>query len=153
MRASDSLVESGINQLYARCVDAVWRWDYAAFGRCFAPDAHWDILGFHFRGRVEIARGLAELSRDNARVLLSLGIPLLTIECGVVHGRTLLTELVKRKDGGGAATIGVYHEHYTLRRDRWLFQSRRFEMHYFGPTDFAADLWPASDNLAPAIQR
>ena len=43
--------ESGIRQLHARYLDAVWRKDFDAFGDCFAENAEWRIGGKILRGR------------------------------------------------------------------------------------------------------
>ena len=37
------VADSGIRQLYARYIDAVWRKDADAFGKCFAENGEWKI--------------------------------------------------------------------------------------------------------------
>ena len=53
------VADSGIRQLYARYIDAVWRKDADAFGKCFAENAEWKIAGMHMRGRAEISGAIA----------------------------------------------------------------------------------------------
>lgn len=132
--------ESGVRQLYARCIDAVWRKDTAAFADCFTEDGEWKIAGRHLRGRAEIGNGFEELLSPNERVLMIFGPPLLQVGSGAAQGRCYVTEMIKRKDKMNASTIGTYYEHFVEQADQWRFQSRYFSLHYYGPADLSAPI-------------
>jgi uncharacterized protein (TIGR02246 family) len=147
---TDFLVaESGIRQLHARFVDAVWRKDAEAFGECFALGGEWKIAGMHMRGRAEIASQFANLLSVCDRVLIILGLPVLEVGDGVATGRLHATEYAKLGDGSSAMTIGVYYDRYVEEGGRWRFQWRHWGLHYRGPTDFSAPLVECPDYGPP----
>jgi len=143
------LVESGIRQLYARCIDAVWRKNSGEFAGCFAEDGEWKIAGLHMRGREEIDEGFKKLLSPNERVLMIPSLPVLDIGEGTVSGRTYVTELVKKKDNQGLRTIGTYFERFVQQGERWLFQWRHFALHYYGPPDLSAPFYDHPDFGSP----
>jgi hypothetical protein len=131
------LAESGIRQLHARCIDAVWRKDAAAFADCFTADGEWIIAGVHARGRAQLKIEFDQFLGLNERVLMHFGAPILSVEDGSAVGRTHVYEDVKTIDGRGMKTIGTYHERFVLAGDLWLFAWRRFDMRYFGSPDLS----------------
>ncbi len=140
------IADSGIRQLHARFVDAVFRKDAQAFADCFAENAEWKIAGLHIRGREEIGNMIGKLLGVCARVQIILGMPILALESsGVASGRIPVTELAKMADGSSALTLGIYHDRYVEVDGRWLFQWRHFSLHYRGPTDLSAALVESPD--------
>lgn len=137
--------ESGIRQLYARFIDAVWRKDARAFADCFTEQGEWKIAGMHFKGRSEIEATFSKLMATSDRVLIIPGLPVLTVGEGTATGRIHTTELAKMQDGGSAMTLGVYYDRYIEGSDRWRFQWRHFSLHYRGPTDLSAALVESPD--------
>lgn len=142
-------VEAAIRQLHARYIDAVWRRDADAFVDCFAEQAEWKIAGRHLRGRGEIRAAFEAFMQPSERVLMSLGTPVLEVGAGVAVGRTPATELIKRRDGGVARTVGVYHERFVETGDGWRFAWRHWSYHYYGPPDFSADFFDSPDYGPP----
>jgi SnoaL-like domain len=143
------IAESGIRQLHARFIDAVWRQDADAFADCFAEDGEWKLASMHMRGREEIRSSFAKLLGVTARVQLIPGIPLLEFGEGSASGRIQCTELCKMRDGSSALTIGVYYDRYVEGGGRWRFQWRHFGLHYRGPIDLSADLVECPDYGPP----
>jgi uncharacterized protein (TIGR02246 family) len=141
--------ECGIRQLHARCIDAVWRKDSAAFADCFAVDGEWIIAGVHARGRAQLVAVFDKFLGLNERVLMHFGAPILSLGDGSAVGRTHVSEDVKTVDGRGMKTIGIYHERLVLAGDRWLFAWRRFDMHYFGPPDLSGPFFDVPDQGPP----
>lgn len=139
------LAESGIRQLYARCVDAAWRQDTDAFVDCYADGGEWKIAGLHMRGRDEIRAGFEDLLSPNELVLMIMAPPFLEIGDGTASGRTYVTELVKKKNNEGVITIGTYYERFVRHGDRWYFQWRHFALHYYGPNDLSVSLYRHPD--------
>jgi len=136
------VADSGIRQLHARFVDAVWRKDSEAFGNCFAEDGEWKIAGLHMRGRADVGSGFGRLLGVCERVRLIVGDPILEVGDGVASGRMQVTELAKMMDGSSAITLGVYYDRYVEAGDRWLFKWRHWGFHYRGPFDLSV---PFSD--------
>lgn len=143
------LADSGIRQLHARFVDAVWRKDTEAYAACFAEDAEWKIATMHIRGRADIGSTFAKLMAACARVQMIPGMPVLEIGRGTATGRIQITEFAKMADGSSAMTLGVYYDRYVEDGDRWRFQWRHFGLHYRGPTDLSAALVECPDYGPP----
>ncbi len=141
--------ECAIRQLYARCTDAVWRRDYAAFTACFAADATWKIAGLTLRGHAEIHAGITRFLAPSQRVLLQFGLTVLDVGDQTATGRTPLTEYVKLKDGTGVRTLGVYYDRFARHQGDWLFAARHFDMAYYGPPDISAAAYPCADYGPP----
>lgn len=139
--------DSGIRQLHARFIDAVWRKDEEAFADCFAEDGEWKIAGMHFHGRDEIAATFGKLLGRCARVQIIAGTPILEVGegTGTAIGRIQVTELAKMEDGSSALTLGVYYDRYVEGGDRWRFQWRHFSLEYRGPIDLSAELVGSPD--------
>lgn len=132
------VADSGIRQLHARFVDAVWRKDNEAFADCFAQDGEWKIAGMHMRGSAEIGSKIGALLASCERVQLILSMPVLEVGDGEASGRIQVTELAKLMDGSSAMTFGVYYDRYVEEGDRWRFQWRHWALHYRGPIDLSA---------------
>jgi len=139
------IADSGIRQLHARFVDAVWRKDADAFADCFAEDGEWKIAGLHMRGRAEIGGQIGNLLSSCERVQLILGLPILEVEQDTATGRMQVTELAKLTDGSSAMTFGIYYDRYVREGERWRFQWRHWTLHYRGPTDLSAALVDGPD--------
>lgn len=141
--------ESGIRQLHARFVDAVWRKDPEAFAACFTTDGEWKIAQMHIQGREEIRRQFANLLSACERALMLMGIPLLEVREGSVSGRIHFTEYAKLVDGSGAQRLGVYYDRYAQHDGVWLFEWRHLGLHYTGPSDLSAALTDCPDYGPP----
>lgn len=137
--------ESGIRQLHARFVDAVWRKDAEAFAGCFTEDGEWKIAAMQMRGRSEIQSTFSQLLSTSERALMIPGIPLLEVGQGTAIGRIHFTELAKLTDGSSAMRIAVYYDRYLEQDGQWLFQWRHLGLHYAGPTDLSAALVECPD--------
>jgi uncharacterized protein (TIGR02246 family) len=132
------IAESAIRQLHARCVDAVFRKDTAAFADCYAEDGEWKIAGMHMKGRAQIASEFEKFMAPCERVLMLFTDPVLEVGEGVASGRSYVTEFMKYPDGRAVRTIGLYYERYVEQKDRWRFQWRHWNLYYYGPPDFSA---------------
>lgn len=137
--------ESGIRQLHARCAEAVWRKDGAAFADCFVEDGQWVIAGVHARGRDQIRAEFDRFLALNERVLMRFGTPVLWRDGDAVVGRTFASEDIKTVGGRGLKTIGVYHERFVASGGGWLFERRQFDLHYFGARDLSDTFFDISE--------
>ena len=133
------VAESGIRQLHARFVDAVWRQDEASVADCVAEDAEWKIATMHLRGRAEIAGTLTKLLAYCKRIRLIVGDPVLEVGEGVASGRVPVTEFAQLQDGSPVMTLGWYFDRYVQEGDRWRYKWRHFGLHYRGPMDLSGE--------------
>lgn len=135
------IAEAGIRQLYGRYADAVWRQDSVAFAECFTEDAVWKIAGRTVAGLADIV-GLFEQSvAPSERVMMWLGIPVLEVAGATATGRVQVTELIKRRDGSGVRTLGLYYERYVEQGGRWRFAWHHFNLYYLGPPDLTNEIY------------
>lgn len=143
---TDFLVaESGIRQLHAHCVEAIWRKDGDAFANCFTEDGEWKIAGLHMRGRAEIRSTFERLLGRCERVLTLLSTPILDVGDGAAFGRTYVFEHAKMADGSGAKTIGIYYERFVEEAGSWKFKWRHWSLQYRGPADFSEPFYDSPD--------
>lgn len=129
------LADSGVRQLHARFIDAVWRQDAEEFSACFAREGEWKIAGFVFRGRAEIAEACVKLLGRCRRIHLIVGHPILEVTGKRAQGRVNLTEFALMNDGSTAMTIGWYHDRYVEEEGRWRFEKRHWSFKYRGAPD------------------
>lgn len=139
------IAESEINRLHAVLQDAVWRQDLDAFSACFCEDAIWKIGGRVIHGRPDIREFLANALSQSAKVMIFTGTPILEIDGDIASGRVSSTEYVKRRNGDAVRTLGVFYDRYIKGEGGWKISWRHFAMHYYGPPDFSAPLFDASD--------
>ncbi|MFA7602066.1 MAG: nuclear transport factor 2 family protein [Novosphingobium sp.] len=141
--------EFGIRQLHARCADAVWRKDASAFADCFAEHGVWKVAGLRLAGREAVAEGFAGLTAMNQRILMRFATPIVSIDAEGVSARTHVVEHVKRNDGSGMTSIGIYFERFVEVGGAWQFTWRHFDFCYFGPPDLSAELYAFVDRGPP----
>ena len=141
--------ESGIRQLQARYIDAVWRKDYAAFGDCFTEDAEWHIAGKVHRGRAACVQFMEAVMPLFNRVLMTMQTPILEVQGSAVTGRTYVTEINAVKDQPAAFSIAIYYDRFVLQGDRWRFGWHHYQLHYLGPPDMTGRFYPATDYGRP----
>jgi uncharacterized protein (TIGR02246 family) len=136
------LAETGIRQLHARYVDAVWRKDYEAFGNCFTEDAEWRITGMVMRGREEILKSIKTRLPYCERVIMTFRTPLLHVYGdGTASSRTYVTELNAFKNGRPGSSVATYWERFVQEGDVWRFKWRMFQLHYLGSAEFTDPLY------------
>lgn len=131
------LAESGIRQLQARCIDAVWRKDFAAFGDCFAEDAEWRIAGKVLRGRSQCIAFLEQMMPNIDRVLMTMQTPILEVGEGTAIGRTYMTEMTARKGRSPVLPIGIYYDRFVRQGERWRYAWHHYQSYYYGPADLS----------------
>jgi hypothetical protein len=143
------VAESGIRQLQARYVDAVWRKDYAAFGECFSEDCEWRISAKIIRGRAEAVAFIQSMMVKTRRLLITLRTPILEVGDGVASGRTYFTAQNALTDGTGFTPMGMYYERFAEQDGRWRFTWRLFQTHYSGPPDLTGTFYENPDYGSP----
>lgn len=141
--------EAGIRQLHARCADAVWRKDAAAFGACFTKDGEWRIAGMVMKGSDTIAGSFGQIMTGFNRVLMTFRTPILEVGSGIASGRTYVTEQSAFADGKRTLAISTYYERFVEEGDRWLFAWRLFQLHYLGPADLSGSYFENKDYGPP----
>ena len=146
------LAESGIRQLYGCYADAVWRQDSASFGQCFTEDAVWKIAGRRAVGRAEIVALFEASLAASERVMFWSAIQGIELCAGGATGRAQVTELIKRKDGQGLRTLGMYYERFAVEDGAWRIAWHHFDLLYLGTPDLSDAIYDAPDyGPAPAM--
>jgi ketosteroid isomerase-like protein len=135
------VAESGIRQLHARCVDAVWRKDAKAFADCFTEDGEWHIARLQFRGRAAVEKAFAEFLGQFDRALMTFRTPCLEVKGGTAAGRTYVTEQSRYTNGRSVNSIGIYYERFVEQGGSWRFSWRHFQLHYVGPPDLSGQFF------------
>lgn len=143
------IAESGIRQLYGRYADAVWRQDSQAFGACFTDNAVWKIAGRRAEGRAEIVALFEASLAANERVMFWSGILGIELCAGGATGRAQVTELIKRKDGQGLRTLGMYYERFAAQDGVWRFAWHHFDLLYYGAPDLSDAIYDAPEYGPP----
>lgn len=133
------VAQAGINQLYARFVDAVWRQDKDVIADCITEDVVWKIAGMEFKGREQASTTITKFLNGCKRIRLIIGTPVLDVGDAKATGRVPVTELTQMADGGAVMTLGVYYDHYVQQGDKWRFSRRHFGLHYRGPMDLSGE--------------
>lgn len=132
------VADSGIRQLHARFIDAVWRQDAEEFAACWTTDGVWKIAGMALTGREAIADACVRLLGRCEKIHLILGPPILEVSGTTAIGRMNVTEFAKMHDGSTAMTFGWYHDRYAEQDGRWRFASRHWSFKYRGAPDLTA---------------
>lgn len=141
--------EAGIRQLQARCSDAVWRKDMAAFGQCFAEDAEWRIAGKVAQGRDQCIAFLAQVLPHIRRVLITMQTPILEVAGDTAIGRTYLTEANAREGKSAVFPMGVYYDRFVRQNGRWYFHWHHYQSFYYGPNDLSGPFAQFTDYGPP----
>lgn len=138
-----------VRDLHARYTDAVFRKDFVAFAECFTHDGEWRIAGRVFRGRPQIAEGIAAILSRLARVLITFRTPILAWQEDGLVGRTYIDEHCAWLDGQTNINIGRYYERFAPEDGRLRFTWRLFELHYRGPPDLTGQFFDHADYGPP----
>ena len=139
------MAESGIRQLHARFVDAVWRQDADCFADCFAQDGVWKIAGMAIQGREKLGDACRMMLGRCKHIHLIVGLPLLEVGEGTAIGRINMTEFSKMQDDTTAMVIGWYHDRYVDEGGHWRFASRHWSFKYKGPPDLTGEYFDTPD--------
>lgn len=135
----------GIEQLHARFVDATFRQDSEQFAQCFAKDGVWKIAGMEMAGRDTILGRIGPMLGYCERIQLLAQTPIIELTDAGAQGRQQMVELSKLRDGTGAMTIGVYHDHYVQEDGAWRYARRFWSLKYRGPLDMSGFFAPTPD--------
>lgn len=137
--------DAGIRQLQSRYIDALWRWDWEAFGDCFTEDAEWRIAGRVNQGRAACVAFLQEFRSLFERVKMTMQSPILDVGDGWANARTEVLEHNILKSRELRITIGSYHDHCVEQGGRWRFAWHFYQLYYLGPPDMSGDFYEIAD--------
>lgn len=130
-----------LRQLAERYIDAVNRFDADAWAATWAPDGVWD-LGTPVTGREQIReRWLVAMSHIPNVFMHVLSGVVDSVEDDTASGRWYLNEYLNLPDGSRSMNALCYVDRYRRIDGEWLFQSRRLEALYRGPTDLSGQFF------------
>lgn len=130
-----------LRQLAERYIDAVNRFDADAWAATWAPDGVWD-LGTPVTGREQIReRWLVAMNHIPNVFMHVLSGVVDSVEGDTASGRWYLNEYLNLPDGSRSMNALCYVDRYRRIDGEWLFQSRRLEALYRGPTDLSGQFF------------
>ena len=133
-----------IRQVAERYVDAVNRFDAAAWGQTWAPDGEWQ-LGETYRGREQMVERWTSVMQSIPNVYMH-------VYSGVVDdvtgdsasGRWYMGEFLNLPDGSRSMNSICYFDTYTRIDGQWYIKTRRFSALYRGPADLGGEFFKLS---------
>jgi ketosteroid isomerase-like protein len=142
--------ELEIRTLVARYAEAVTRRDADAWGRTWAEDGEWQLIGRKARGRDDLVKLWLELMGGLEFVCQLPAGGIIDIDGDTGRGRWQITEHGRFGGGSPLLNVGLYHDRYVRENGRWRFEFRRFDPLYMGAPDMSGNLVPIPDDLPPA---
>ncbi len=131
-----------LQDLMARYVDAVNRVDGAAWAATWAEDGKWSLLGNEVAGRDSILAYWRQMMSGFEFALMMPGSCLLEIEGDSASGHWYLQEHTRDREGNAASVLGRYRDSYSRVNGQWLYQSRDYDIIYYGPADLSGNYSP-----------
>jgi ketosteroid isomerase-like protein len=134
--------ELALRALMARYVDAVNRRDGDTWINTWAEDASWFLMGQEAKGRENILAMWQQMMANFEFAVMMPSSCLFEVEAYFASGHWYLQEFTRDKDGNAANVLSRYRDSYSQIDGQWLFQSRAYDVMYFGATDMSGNFNP-----------
>jgi len=131
-----------LRDLMARYIDAVNRSDGAAWAATWAEDGKWNLLGNEVSGRENIVGLWQQMMGGFEFALMMPSSCLFDIEGDNATGHWYLQEHTRDKEGNAASVLSRYRDTYSRVDGQWLYQSRDYDIIYYGPADLSGNYTP-----------
>jgi len=135
-----------LRQVAERYVDAVNRFDAAAWAATWAPDGEWNI-GQVIKGRDEVLKVWKQAMGGIPNVYMHVYSGVIDDVTGdTASGRWYLGEFLNLADGSRSMNSICYFDTYVRIDGQWYIKTRRFSALYRGPADLSGEFMklPAS---------
>ena len=119
----DQLAIRGLLESYG---DAVAQRDAVAWGRCWADDASWDILGQTITGQEAIVGFWKNLMNGFAFTSFSMSIGRIIVEGNRAHLRVYASEELWDKEDNLTRIKGQYDDELIRTKSGWQFAKRHY---------------------------
>jgi ketosteroid isomerase-like protein len=131
-----------LKDLMDRYVDAVYRSDADAWAATWAEDAYWNLVGTEAQGRDNIVTLWLQMMASFEFALMMPNSSHFEVTGDQATGHWYLQEYTRDSSGQSGMIVSRYLDTYSRVEGQWLYQSRRYELIYQGPADFAGTYTP-----------
>ena len=131
-----------LRNLMARYIDAVNRGDGDAWITTWAEDASWQLLGNTVTGRDNILALWKQMMTGFEFALMLPSSCLFDINGHQASGHWYLQEHTRDREGNAASVVSRYRDSYSCIDGEWLYQSRDYDIIYYGPADLSGNYTP-----------
>jgi uncharacterized protein (TIGR02246 family) len=121
----DRVAISELHQTYA---DAVVRIDAEDWGKVWAEDARWNLMGMETEGREAIVAFWKQAMSGLDAVSFHCIAAMTVVDGDTAIGRCQTQEIMKNKDGTTRMIGGLYDDTMVKRGGQWLYSSRSFRV-------------------------
>ena len=143
-----------IRELAERYTIGVTCRDWKSVTACFHDDADWAVpgVGLAFKGREAIGAGIRGAVEPNAfHMLMPHALVIDSLTSNRATARSVLHEVFQLPDSQeGAHVLGAYNDVIAKRDGAWLFESRRFDIHFMNASGFPGQVMVDYATLADA---
>jgi len=134
--------ELALRDLMARYVDAVNRYDEAAWVTTWAEDAQWNLLGNPIDGKDNILALWQQMMQSFEFAIMLPSSCHFDVDGDTATGHWYLHEYTRDKEGTSSTILSRYVDTYTKHDGKWLYQSRAYNFIYNGAPDLSGTYTP-----------
>ena len=134
--------ELALRNLMGRYVDAANRRDGEAWAQTWAEDGCWKLMGLEIQGRNNILELWQQVVAGFEFAILMPSSSNFDIVGDRATGHWYLQEFTRDNDGNAANVLSRYRDSYSRMDGQWLFQSREYDVMYFGAADMSGNFNP-----------
>lgn len=138
--------QQALRDLMARYVDAVARRDENDWAGTWAENARWSLAGNEVEGRDHIVALWLQMMSGFEFAVMMPSSCLFEIDGDSATGHWYLQEFTRDQEGNAASVLSRYRDTYSRVDGQWLYQSRDYDIMYFGPADLSADFAPLPES-------
>ncbi|GCE10062.1 YybH family protein [Dictyobacter aurantiacus] len=144
-----------IEVLRGEFTDAVMMQDYDRLAALFTEDGVVQIPHINARAasRREIRASFERLQGLLDYFVQTTHSGTIRLEGDTAVGRTYVSELGRRRDGGSELNYAIYHDCYRRTEDGWKFSERVYEVRYLDTTPLAGSVPHTAGTLAKESTR
>jgi ketosteroid isomerase-like protein len=129
--------KQALTDLMARYIDAVNRRSGEDWAATWAENGTWNLLGNEVTGRENILGMWQQMMAGFEFALMMPSSSLFKLEGDKASGHWYLQEFTRDQDGNAAAVLSRYRDTYSRVNGQWLYQSRHYDIIYYGPPDLS----------------
>ena len=134
--------ELQLHNLMTRYVDAVNRRDGDDWGTTWAEDGHWQLAGHDVHGRENIVAFWHQMVETFEFAIMMPSSGGFEIQGERATGHWYLQEYTRDKEGNAATLLSRYRDSYVRVDGQWLYQSRLYDVIYYGSGDLSGSYTP-----------
>lgn len=129
--------QQALRDLMARYIDAVNRYDEAAWINTWAQDSTWNLMGNPVEGRDNILGLWQQMMKTFEFAIMMPSSSLFEVTGDTASGHWYLHEYTRDLEGNATTILSRYMDTYVREDGQWLYQSRAYNFIYNGPPDLS----------------